>query len=379
MEPMSCAAMLADGRLTVWAPTQADSVARDVAAEAAGLGRADVTLHRTFLGGGFGRRAEMDFVKHAVGAALAFPGRAVALVYSREEDLRADMYRPAAVARVRASLDAAGRIDALDYVLVSQSVFASYFKRTPTPPGGDPRKDQAALSGATNFLYGSGPLRFAFVPQDPGVPAGFWRSVGNSHNCFFVESFVDELAAAAGQDPVAFRLAHLAARPAHGAVLRRAAELAGWSQPLAMPRGRGVALVESHDSIVAQVVEVTAEEGEAFRVDRVVCVVDPRTLIHPDTVVAQMQGGILDGLSAALYGSITFRGGDVEQKNFDGYRLLRLAEAPEIVVELLPQGGRPGGVGEPGVPALAPALANALFAATGRRRRSLPLRPAGAA
>jgi isoquinoline 1-oxidoreductase beta subunit len=145
-----------------------------------------------------------------------------------------------------------------------------------------------------------------------------------------------------------------------------------------MPRGRGVALVESHDSIVAQVVEVTAEDGDAFRVDRVVCVVDPRTVIHPDTVVAQMQGGILDGLSAALYGSITFRGGDVEQKNFDGYRLLRLAEAPEIVVELLPQGGRPGGVGEPGVPALAPALANALFAATGRRRRSLPLRPVGA-
>ena len=206
------------------------------------------------------------------------------------------------------------------------------------------------------------------------MPVGFWRSVGNSHNCFVVESFMDELAAAAGKDPVAFRLAHLADRPAHQAVLKEAARRSGWGTPLGAGRGRGVALIESHDSIVAQVIEVTAGEGTDFRVDRVVCVIDPRIVIHPDIVIAQMQSGIIDGLAAALHGRITISGGGVEQSNFDNYPLLRLADAPAIEVYLLPQGGRPGGVGEPGVPAVAPALANALFAATGRRVRTLPFK-----
>jgi isoquinoline 1-oxidoreductase beta subunit len=322
----------------------------------------------------------MDFVSHAVAAARAFPGRMVRLIYSREEDVRADMYRPAAVVRVRGALDGAGRVAALDYRLVSQSVTASYFTRTPTPRGGDARKDGAALSGATELIYtGVNHLRFAFLPQEPGVPVGFWRSVGNSHNCFVVESFMDELADAASQDPVEFRLAHLAGRPTHQAVLRAAAERAGWGQTPGAGRGRGVALIESHDSIVAQVVEVTmgTAAGDAdlpkFRVDRVVCVIDPRIAIHPDTVIAQMEGGILDGLSAALSGRVTIRGGGVEQGNFDDYRLLRLADTPAIEVHLLPQGGRPGGVGEPGVPGVAPALANAIFDATGRRIRRLPL------
>jgi isoquinoline 1-oxidoreductase beta subunit len=328
------------------------------------------------MGGGFGRRAEMDFVTHATLAALAFPGRPLQLVYSREEDLRADMFRPGAVARVRGALDASGRVQALDYVLVTQSVTASYFRRTPTPRGGDARKDEAALSGAINLCYDGIPaLRFALVPQEPGIPAGFWRSVGNSHNGFVVESFVDELAAAAGADPVAFRLAHLAGRPAHRAVLERAATAAGWDTPLPAGRGRGVALIESHDSIVATVVEVTAGGAGPPAVDRVVCVIDPRTVVHPDTVVAQVEGAILDGLSAALHGRVSFRGGGVQQGNFDDYRLLRLAEAPPIEVILLPQGGRPGGVGEPGLPGVAPALANALYAATGRRIRTLPVFP----
>jgi len=373
MEPMNCTALFdADGRLTVWVPTQAESIARDVAAQSAGIAPAAVTLHRTFLGGGFGRRAEMDFVSHAVHVARAFPGRPVKLTYTREEDLRADMYRPATVARVRGALGADGRIAALDYTLVSQSVTASYFARTPTPRGGDPRKDEAALSGAANLLYtGVANLRFAFVPQDNPLPVGFWRSTGNSQNGFVVESFIDEMAAAAGEDPVAFRLAHLDGRPRHQAVLRKAAELSGWGVAPGAGRGRGVALIESHDSIVAQVVEISVRDT-ALRVDRVVCVVDPRTVIHPDTVIAQMQGAIVDGLSAALHGRISVRGGGVEQANFDSYRLLRLADTPLIEVHLLAQGGRPGGVGEPGVPGVAPALANAIFSATGRRLRSMP-------
>lgn len=380
MEPMSCTALVSGRSVTVWAPTQAPSIARDVAADVAGVSRDRTIVHSTFLGGGFGRRAEMDFVRYAVGAARAFAGRPVKLIYSRTEDVRADMYRPAAVARVRGALGASGNLEALDYLLVSQSVPASYFARTPTPRGGNARKDRSALSGAIDLVYeGVTHLRFAFAPQDPGVPAGFWRSVGNSHNCFIVECFMDELAAAAGRDPLEFRLAHLAGRPAHRAVLREVAQRAGWGKALAPGQGRGIALIESHDSIVAQVVEVVVEVGSdgdrlpPLRVQRVVCVIDPRVVIHPDTVVAQMEGAILDGLSAALHGRITVRGGSIEQGNFDDCRWLRLAEAPRIEVYLLPQGGRPGGVGEPGLPAVAPALANAVFNATGRRVRRLPL------
>jgi isoquinoline 1-oxidoreductase beta subunit len=374
MEPMNCAALVEPDGVTVWAPTQAESMARNVAASVAGVSAADVTVHRTFLGGGFGRRSEMDFVSHAVGAAQAFPGRAVKLTYSREEDLRADRFRPAAVARVRGVLDGAGRLQAMDYVFVSQSVLADFTSRNPMPGPANARRDRSALAGAADLCYAPiANLRFAFVPRKVPVPAGFWRSVGNSQNGFIVESFMDELAAAAGQDPVAFRLAHLAERPAHQAVLREAARRAGWDTPPGPGRGRGVALVESQDSIVAQVIEVTAGAGADVRVDRVVCVIDPRVVIHPDIVIAQMEGSILDGLAAALHGRITISGGSVEQSNFDNYRLLRLAETPVIEVFLLPQGGRPGGVGEPGVPAVAPALANAIFAATGKRIRRLPI------
>jgi isoquinoline 1-oxidoreductase beta subunit len=384
MEPMNCTALVDDGEVALWVGTQAESIARDVAADVAGVSPSRVTVHRTFMGGGFGRRAEMDFVTHAVAAASAFPGRPVKLTYSREQDIRHDMYRPAAVARVRGALNADGRIAALDYTLVTQSVTASYFDRTPTPRGGNARKDEAALSGAVNLIYRVPNLRMSFVPQHSRVPAGFWRSVGNSHNGFIVECFVDELAAAAGVDPVEFRLAHLDGKTSHAAVLREAAQRAGWETPLPAGRGRGVALIESHDSIVAQVVEVTASAADdpaaplQVTVDRVVCVIVCRRVIHPDIVVAQMQGGILDGLGSALHGQITFSGGTAEQHNFHDYRLLRLAETPLIEVHLLPQGGRPGGVGEPGVPAAAPALVNAIYAATGRRIRRLPVLAAAA-
>ena len=382
MEPMNCTALFEpgagpDARLTVWAPTQAPSIARDEAAKAAGLLPAQVEIRSTLMGGGFGRRAEMDFVLEAALAAKAVPGRPVKLTWSREEDLRHDMYRPAATGRVRGALGAGGRIAALDYTLVSESVVASNFRRTPTARGGDAAKDKSALGGAFSPRYALPAVRMAYVPREDGIPVGFWRSVSNSINPFLLESFMDELAAWASADPVEFRLRHLEGLPAEQAVLRAAARLGRWGEPLpAAPGrryGRGVAFFESHDSLVAQVVEVSVTADGALRVERIACVVDCRTVIHPDAVVAQITGGMLDGVNAALHGRITIRDGAVQQGNFNDYPWLRLADIPEIVVELLPQGGRPGGVGEPGVPGIAPALTNAIFAATGQRIRSLPV------
>ncbi|MEQ1802761.1 MAG: molybdopterin cofactor-binding domain-containing protein [Gammaproteobacteria bacterium] len=381
MEPMNCTALyeprLADARLTVWAPTQAPSIARDEAAKAAGLLPEQVEIRSTLMGGGFGRRAEMDFVIEAARAAKAVPGRPVKLTWSRQEDLRHDMYRPAATGRVRGALGAGGRIAALDYTLVSESVVASNFRRTPTARGGEAAKDKSALGGAFSPRYALPLARMAYVPREDGIPVGFWRSVSNSINPFLLESFVDELAFSANVDPVEFRLLHLTGLPAEQAVLRAAARLGRWDQPLPQAPGRrfgrGVAFIESHDSLVALVVEVSVADDGALRVERIACVVDCRTVVHPDSVEAQITGGILDGLNAALQGRITIRDGAVEQGNFNDYPWLRLADIPEIVVELLPQGGRPGGVGEPGVPAVAPALVNAIFAATGQRIRSLPV------
>jgi isoquinoline 1-oxidoreductase beta subunit len=373
MEPMNCTALLEGERLSVWAPTQAETIARDVAAAAAEVSPGNVTVHRTAIGGGFGRRAEMDFVSYAAATARAFPGRPIKLTYSRAEDIRHDMYRPAAVIRVRGVLGANGRVRAMDYVIATQSVTASYYTRTPTPRGGNARRDDATAAGASNLIYQVPDLRVAFSPMDSRIPVGFWRSVGNSHNCFAIESFMDECAAVARADPLRFRLDHLADRPAHRAVLEEVRQLSGWDRPLERPRGRGLSLIESHDSIVAQVVEVTAGNAAVPRVDRVYCVIDCRQVIHPDIVVQQMESGIIDGLTAALGGAITTRGGVIEQESFADYRALGLARSPEISVRVISPGGRPGGVGEPGVPGIAPALANAIFSATGERVRKLPL------
>jgi isoquinoline 1-oxidoreductase beta subunit len=374
---MNCTALFEAGRLTVWAPTQAPSIARDEAAKAAGIAPGQVEIRSTLMGGGFGRRAEMDFVIEAAHAAMAVPGRPVKLTWSREEDLRHDMYRPAATGRVRGVLGSDGRIAALDYTLASESVVASNFRRTPSARGGDAAKDKSALGGAFSPRYALPIARMAYVPRDDGIPTGFWRGVSNSINPFLLESFMDELAASASVDPVAFRLHHLEGLPAEQAVLRAAARLGRWGQPLpSVPGrrfGRGVAFFESHDSLVGQVVEVSVADDGALRVERVACVVDCRSVVHPAAAEAQITGGILDALNVALQGRITIRGGAVEQGNFNDYPWLRLADIPEIVVELLPQGGRPGGMGEPGVPGIAPALANAIFAATGQRLRTLPV------
>lgn len=373
MEPMNCTAFFDAGRLTVWAPSQALSVAQQVAADVAGIDSGQVTVHRTLLGGGFGRRAEMDFIERAVAAAVQVPGRPVKMTYSREEDVRHDMYRPAAVARLRGRLNADGTILAMDFRLATQSVVASFDERTPSPRPANAASDVSAASGAYDLFYRLPNYRVAFVPQDPGVPAGYWRGTGTSYCAFFVESFMDELAAKAGIDPVAFRLANLPADARHRDVLEHAAERAGWGQPLAPGRGRGVALYEKSRNVIAQIVDVSVGDDGRLSVDRVVCVTDPGQIIHPDTVVAMMEGGIVYGLTAALYGEITLKDGRVQQSNFHDHREIAMAGMPDIEVHLLPRGGRPRGVGEIPVPGVAPALVNAVFAATGKRIRSLPI------
>jgi isoquinoline 1-oxidoreductase beta subunit len=349
------------------------STAQQVAAEIAGLDRNDVTVHRTLLGGGFGRRAEMDFVERAVAAAVQVPGRPVKMTYSREQDVQYDRYRPAGVARARALLNDDATIRALDYRLVTQSVVASYNERTPSPRPSNAARDVTVAHGIYDLIYTVPNFRLAFVPQYPHVPVGYWRSTSTSYGAFCVESFMDELAASAGVDPVVFRLANLAKDSRHRAVLQLAAERVGWGQSLAPGRGRGVALFEKARTVIAQVVDVTVDDAGRLSVDRVVCVVDPGQVIHPDIVVAMMEGGIVYGMNAALLGEITLEDGRVQQSNFHDVPDLRLVDIPEIEVHLLPQGGRPEGVGETAVPGIAPALANAVFDATGKRIRRLPL------
>lgn len=372
MEPMNCTALFDGGRLTLWAPSQALSTAQQVAANVAGLERSQVTVHRTLLGGGFGRRAEMDFVERAVAAAIQIPGRPVKMTFSREQDVQHDRYRPAGAARVTARLNDDSTIAEMDYRLVTQSVVASYNERTPSPRPSDAARDVTVAHGVYDLIYTVPNFRLAFVPQDPHVPVGYWRSTSTSYGAFCVESFMDELASTAGVDPVEFRLANLTTER-HRAVLELAAEKVGWGATLGSRHGRGVALFEKARTVIAQIADVSVDDSGRLSVDRVVCVVDPGQLIHPDTVVAMMEGGIIYGMNAALLGEITLANGAVQQSNFHDVQDVRMADIPEIEVHLLPQGGRPEGVGETAVPGIAPAIANAVFNATGKRIRRLPI------
>lgn len=380
MEPMTCTALYAGDSLEIWAPTQANSIARDIAAKMTGLPREQVTIHTTFLGGGFGRRAEMDFIEQAVSVAMQFPGQAIKLFWSREQDIRHDAFRPAAACRIRGGLGSNGLPGVLDYKLVTQSVAASYETRTPTPRGTKADTDRSVVEAVNPPLYPLQHRRIAFVPIDLHVPAGFWRSVAHSWTSFFIESFIDELAAAARVDPLDFRRRALRDSPRHSRVLEALADRMRDNGPPQPGHGIGYAITESHATVVAHAVEVDASGGTFVRVTRVLCCVDCGTVVHPDNVVAQMQSAIVDGLAAALYGEVPFRDGVAEAGNFDRYRLLRLAEIPVIDVQLVASmERRPGGVGEPGLPGVAPALCNAIFAATGERIRSLPVFPGGAA
>ncbi|MEP7303336.1 MAG: molybdopterin cofactor-binding domain-containing protein, partial [Caldimonas sp.] len=378
MEPINCTARVEAGKVEVWAPTQVPGLARAIAADVAGVPIEDVTVHVTYLGGGFGRRLDVDFVGQAVRIALDCGGRPVQLVWSREEDLGHDFYRPAGVAVLRATLGEDGLPTTLQITSAGDAITPRWIERgIPLLAGPVDTPDKTTSEGLFDQLYGIANQRIAHVATRSGVPVGYWRSVGHSHNAFFSESFIDELAHAAGQDPVAYRLAMLKDAPRHRAVLLLAAQRAGWpgqgaAAPLAAGRARGVALHESFGSIVAQVVEASVEAGLP-RVHRVVCAADVGTVVNPGIVAQQIEGAVVFALSAALHGRIDIEGGVVRQSNFPNYPMVRLADSPRVETHLVASLRPPGGVGEIGTPPLAPALANALFALTGKRLRELPL------
>jgi isoquinoline 1-oxidoreductase beta subunit len=379
MEPINCTARVgSDGTVEVWVPTQVPGLARAIAAQVAGVEPEEVTVHVTYLGGGFGRRLDVDMVGQAVRVALECGGRPVQLVWSREEDLGHEFYRPAAAAVLRARLGEDGRPETLRITSAGDAITPRWIERgLPHLAGPVDTPDKTASEGLFDLPYEIANQHVAHIATRHPMPIGFWRSVGHSHHAFFSEGFIDELAHEAGLDPVAYRLALLKDMPRHRAVLQLAAQKAGWpghGAPWSLPIGvaRGVALHESFGSIVAQVVEVTLADGQP-RVLRVVCAADVGTVIHPGIVAQQMEGAILFGLSAALHGRIETENGVVRQTNFPSYRMITLAETPAIETHLVPSTRHPGGVGEPGTPPIAPALANALFALTGKRLRELPL------
>ncbi|MFM1907483.1 MAG: hypothetical protein RLZZ591_1160 [Pseudomonadota bacterium] len=367
MEPPTAVARLRDGRLDLWAGTQMPTLVHEQAAKLAGLEPSKVHLHVTAMGGSFGRRLETDFIEQAVRLALAMPGKAVKLTWSREEDLTQDAYRPAAVARLRGATEG-GRATALDVQVASLSVLASQGARAGlTIPG----PDKLIADGTYEQPYGIPHYRATAYRAPRSIPVSSWRSVGNSFNGFFMEGFIDELAHQAGTDPLAFRLGLLTHEPSKQ-VLQAAADLAGWGQPLPKGRGRGLAYHLSFGVPVAEVVEVT-QTPKGIRIDRVCVAADVGTALDPRNIEAQLQGAVIFGLSAAMFGEITFSEGAVEQKNFHQFKSVRMHQAPRIEVKVLQTGGPLRGIGEPGTPPAAPALANAIFSATGQRIRELPL------
>jgi isoquinoline 1-oxidoreductase beta subunit len=352
----------------VWVGSQDATGVQTRAAAVAGLPKDKVTVHLQYLGGGFGRRSEQDFVSEAVEISKRI-GRPVQVVWSREDDMRHDWYRPASYHRLQAGFDAAGAPVAWGHRIVGPAIAQRWWPQA-IQNGIDP----TSIDVAEGQPYGFAHHEADYVLHDPGVPTGWWRSVSASQNAFAIECFMDEVAAACGRDPVTLRRELLAGHPRHRAVLDLAAERAGWGTPLPPGRGRGVALVESFGSIVGQVAEVSVSEAGDVRVHRVTCAVDCGKVIHPGLVTAQMESGILYGLSAALHGAITIDRGRVVQGNFDDYPVLRIDECPQIDVHLSPTGDAIGGIGEPGLPPVAPAVVNAIAAATGKRVRSLPVR-----
>jgi len=378
MEPMNCVVKLDADSCEVWNGEQFQTADQAAIAEVVGLKPEQVKINQLFAGGSFGRRANpaSDFVREAAMIAAQIKGAApVKLVWTREDDMQGGYYRPMYYHAIKAGLDANGNVGAWQHRIVGQSIL-----------GGTPFEsfmvkdgiDKTSVEGASTLPYAIPNLQVDLHSPKLGVPVLWWRSVGSTHTAFSTETFVDELAVAAGKDPVAFRKALLSGHPRHMGVLELAAAKAGWGTPLAPGkagerRGRGIAVHESFNSFVAQVAEVTVKADKSFTVDRVVCAVDCGIAVNPDVIRAQMEGGIGFGLSAALHGAITLKDGIVEQTNFHQYPPLRINEMPAVEVHIMPSTEKPTGVGEPGTPVIGPAVANAIAAATGQRLRVLPL------
>jgi isoquinoline 1-oxidoreductase beta subunit len=368
MEPMNCTVQVRPDGCEVWVGSQAIARAQAAAAKVTGLPLDKVVAHNHLIGGGFGRRLESDGVARAVEIAKQVDGP-VKVVWTREEDIQHDMYRPYWCDRLTAGLDGKGMPVAWSNRYAGSSVIARWL-----PPGFKNGLDPDSTEGAIDLVYALPNLHVEYVRvEPPGIPTAFWRSVGPSHNVFVTEGFMDELAAAAKQDAVAYRLALLDKTPRAKAVLGLAAEKARWGQPLPQRAGRGVSLQFVFGTYMAQVAEVEVAKNGTVRVRRVVCAVDCGTVINPDTVRAQIQSAIIFGITAALYGEITLKNGRVEQTNFDSYQVLRVNEAPEIEVHIVQSSEPPGGMGECGTSAIVPAVANAIFSATGKRLRKMPV------
>jgi isoquinoline 1-oxidoreductase beta subunit len=370
MEPMNCTVHFRRDACEIWIGSQAVARVQAMAAKAAGLPTEKVIVHNHLIGGGFGRRLEADGAVRAVEIAKQVDGP-VKVVWTREEDIQHDMYRPYWLDRISAGLNEQGRPIAWKNRFAGSSVIARWL-----PPGFKNGLDSDSTEGAIDLVYDLPNFHVEFVRvEPPGIPTAFWRSVGPSHNVFVTESFVDELAAAAKQDPVAYRRALLGKSPRAKAVLDFAAEKAGWGQALPQGSGSGVSLQNAFGSYEAHVAEVEVSKQGTVRVRRVVCAVDCGTVVNPDTVQAQIQSGIIFGITAALYGDITLKKGRVEQTNFDTYQVLRMNEAPLIEVHIVKSAEPPGGMGETGTSAIVPTIANAIFAATGKRLRKMPIDP----
>ena len=369
LEPQCCTADVRTDGADIHAPTQTQTIAQATAAAAAGLKPEQVKIHTTLLGGGFGRRLEVDVIPAAVLASKAV-GKPVKVIWSREEDTTHDTYRPPAHDEVVGAFDASGKLVAWKLDLTGPSITARMF-----PPVVATAVDPFAVEAAANFPYDVPNVAVNYNREEIGIDVGYWRSVSHALNCFVAESFIDELAHAAAQDPYAFRSGLLRKQPRFKRVLDEAANRAGWGKA---PAGhhQGIALMEGYGTYMAQVVEISMR-GNQLAIHRITCAVDCGQMVNPNIVDQQVEGSILFGLTAALWGEITLAKGQVQQRNFDSYRMLRLPEAPRIDVHLLASGEAPGGIGEPGTAVVGPALANAIFAATGKRLRSLPIAKSG--
>jgi isoquinoline 1-oxidoreductase subunit beta len=370
MEPMNCTAHVSREKCEIWAPTQGQTLAQRVAAQLTGFSPESIIVHTTFLGCGFGRRAEQDFLADAVAISKVL-GKPVKVVWTREDDIQHDHYRPATYNRLAGALDERGMPVAWMHRIVGPSILGSHASMLGMEV---PVIDRTSVEGAADLPYDIPNFRVEYIRNEPGVPVGFWRSVGHSQNTFISESFLDELAAAGGKDPYELRRSLLGKHPRTLKVLELAADRAGWGSPLPPGRSRGIAVAEAYGSFVAQVAEVSVAGDGAVRVHRMVCALDCGTMVNPETIEAQLQGGIVFGLTAALKGAITLDKGRVQQSNFSDYEMLRMDEMPTVEAHLVKSGEAPGGVGEIAVPTAAPALANAVFAATGQRIRQLPIR-----